>query len=904
MTRNQTKLAILLLFFCLSSLVFPIHRVTVRADAEKPTADFGISGLEQELRKLSTTARMIHTTAHPDDEDGGMLAFESRGMGAAVTLLTLNRGEGGQNKTGSELFDALGILRTLELLAADDYYGVSERFTRVADFGFSKNADETFTQWKGHDIPLGDMVRVIRTFRPDVLVSRFQGAPRDGHGHHQAAGVLTKEAFRAAGDPSRFPEQIKEGLLPWQPKKLYEDNVKPGEDYSVQIDTGTYDPSLGASYIQFALEGLSHQLSQGSGGVRVSPGHHYSYYKLLESTVQTPGSNGGHEQSFFDGIDTSLPGLMNRLSSEGQKTVPFLASGLTDLQGLISQARAAFTPDNPARAASPLLAGLKLVNDLIGQIEPAPLTPDDKLDLLTELRTKRDQFERASNLALGVELDVYVDSPAPKESEPVGFPSPKQTFAVAVPGQTFTLTAHFYNRSSRPITVQDISLDMPPGWKSETIKGDLKSLGTDDTAEVQFRVTVPEDAAYTRPYWHRDDTQQTVYQIDQPQYITLPFPPYPVHAIAKYSLAGADGQVSSVAKVRYIDPLYGQGDRPLAVGPPVSISLQPETRVISAGKSVDEDLLVGVRNDATGEVKGTLHLNLPPGWKSEPETADLNFSHEGELTGVNFKVRSAASKEGRFKLSAVASISGKDYSEGFQIVTRHDLGSFYYYHPASEDVSAVSVKTPEALKIGYVMGAGDEIPQILRQIGMSVTLITPAELASGDLSQFGTIILGIRAYDVRTDVRDYNKRLLEFVSNGGTLVVQYNQSTQVFNSGNYAPYPLTASAKRVTVEEAPVNILKPEDNIFNYPNKIAESDFQGWVQERGTYFMDKWDNQYTALLSSHDPGEEPLNGGLLRAAYGKGTYIYCGYAFFRQLPAGVPGAVRLFVNIVSAGHGR
>ncbi|MGH9763913.1 MAG: PIG-L family deacetylase, partial [Blastocatellia bacterium] len=335
MKSNGLKsLIFTILVLALTVLLLPRPAMRLRrvlADEQKPQVDSGVAGLEQELRKLQTTARMIHTTAHPDDEDGGMLAYESRGTGASVLLMTLNRGEGGQNKTGSELFDALGVLRTLELLAADDYYGVQQRFSRVVDFGFSKNANETFTQWKGHDIPLADMVRVIRTFRPDVLVSRFQGAPRDGHGHHQAAGILTPEAFKAAADPNRFPEQIKEGLLPWQPKKLYTDNVRPNEDYTVRVDTGTYDPVLGMSYLQFALEGLDHQLSQGSGGIKAPPGHRYSYYKLLDSTVPTTGLKGGHEQSFFDGIDTSLVGLASRLGSEEAKT-PFLKPALSDLQ--------------------------------------------------------------------------------------------------------------------------------------------------------------------------------------------------------------------------------------------------------------------------------------------------------------------------------------------------------------------------------------------------------------------------------------------------------------------------------------------------------------------------------------------------------------------------------------------
>src|SRR5215469_8512034 len=315
-------------------LVAPGRRTT--GDGSRPMVDSGIAGLTQALRKLKTTARMIHTTAHPDDEDSGMLALESRGQGAGVLLLTLNRGEGGQNKTGSELFDSLGVLRTLELLTADDYYGVDQRFTRVADFGFSKTPEETFNEWRGREIALGDMVRVIRTYRPDVLVSQFQGNPRDGHGHHQASGILTKEAFKAAADPARFPDQIKQGLLPWQPKKLYMGGVRANEPYTVKLDAGAYDPALGMSYAQIGHLGYAHHLSQGDGRSEGPPGRSYTYYKLLESLVSTPGAaggqgaGGGHEEGFFDGIDTTLPGLAARLGPE-ESSVPFLRPALSDL---------------------------------------------------------------------------------------------------------------------------------------------------------------------------------------------------------------------------------------------------------------------------------------------------------------------------------------------------------------------------------------------------------------------------------------------------------------------------------------------------------------------------------------------------------------------------------------------
>src|SRR5438270_4966584 len=382
-------------------LILPASAADTQVSPDQPLPqDNGAVGLKEMLLRLRTTARLMHTVAHPDDEDGGMLTLESRGKGATVLQLTLNRGEGGQNKIGSGLFDELGIIRTLELLAADRYYGVEQRFSRVVDFGFSKTPDETFQKWGGHDVALADMVRVIRTFRPDVLVSRFQGTSRDGHGNHQAAGILTREAFRAAADPNRFPEQIREGLLPWQVKKLYMDHVYQGEDYNVALNTGANDPVLGTSYVQFAMQGLRHQLSQGAGGWHVDPGDHYSYYKLVDSALTPNSAAVGHEQNFFDGIDTTLPGLADRLGSE-QSEVPDLKPMLAELDQKFQQA-SKDAEKNPEHAAGPLLEAAQRLDALVRLVERADLSPAAKLDLLTRLREKQEQAATAVNLALNV----------------------------------------------------------------------------------------------------------------------------------------------------------------------------------------------------------------------------------------------------------------------------------------------------------------------------------------------------------------------------------------------------------------------------------------------------------------------------------------------------------------------
>jgi len=342
--------------------------------------------------------------------------------------------------------------------------------------------------------------------------------------------------------------------------------------------------------------------------------------------------------------------------------------------------------------------------------------------------------------------------------------------------------------------------------------------------------------------------------------------------------------------------------RTLAIVPAFSVMLEPGQQVIPTDKDGEFVVKVGVSSNLSGAKQGTLRLELPVGWKAEPAQAALEFRQRGEKQEIEFKIFPASLKEGRANIRASLKSGGIEYSEGYSLVTREDLGSFYYYQPALQRISIVDVKVARDLSVGYVMGAGDDIPTVLKQIGMKVTLIPSDKIASENLSQYQTIVLGIRAYDTQKDLAANNKKLLDFVYNGGTLVVQYETSPADFNKGNFTPYPAELSRGRVTVEEAPVTVLAPDDSVFHYPNQITQNDFDGWVQERGLYFMDQWDSHYTPLLASNDPGEQPQKGGLLRAQYGKGTYIYTGYAFFRQLPAGVPGAIRLYVNLLSAGH--
>ncbi|MGZ5233594.1 MAG: NEW3 domain-containing protein, partial [Burkholderiales bacterium] len=509
----------------------------------------------------------------------------------------------------------------------------------------------------------------------------------------------------------------------------------------------------------------------------------------------------------------------------------------------------------------------------------------DKSELLAELQTKQHEFQKAAELALKLELHAQI--------------VPASHGGMVVPGEIVGVDVQLKNGGTQSIEAREFQLDLPKGWSASRASAIAANIAPGQTITAKFHVTVPKDADLTRPYWHRTDPEtQTVYEISDERYATLPFPPPPVHASATYVLGGKTGTI-------HADLLGSEGDKEtqIAVVPAFSVLIDPESQVLRAGGSNTPVVNVTVRNYVAGSAD--IRLQLPQGWTSTPESLAVNFTGTRESKNLRFEVHPPKPYvAGQYEAKAQLTYNGQTYSEGFSVVTREDLGTFYYHQPAVQRVNVVDVKVPEHLNVGYVMGAGDDIPTTLEQLGLSVHLITPEELASGDLSRFDTIVAGIRAYDTRDDLKKNNARLLEYVSNGGTFVVQYNTNPGEFNAGHYTPYPAQLSRDRVSVEEAPVMILAPNDPVFHYPNEITAHDFDGWVQERGLYFMDQWDSHFEPLMSCADPGEPQHQGGLLRARYGKGTYIYTGYAFFRQLPTGVPGAVRLFINLVSAGHER
>jgi hypothetical protein len=651
------------------------------------------------------------------------------------------------------------------------------------------------------------------------------------------------------------------------------------QNYTIKINTGEEDPALGMSYAQFAMEGLRHQLSQGAGGWTLDPGPHYTHYKLVDSVLPSTLDKSGHEKDLFDGIDTGLPALAEKAGKDAE-SVPGLKEHLQNIAELIARAE---KTGSSADKVAPLLEARTATEVLVREIRASSMPKVTQATLLTNLETKKSQLERAANLAAGIELQATAEVP-------VG--SSPDTAFMAVPGQSFLVKVQFNAASNA--SLKSVRLELPAGWTAK----ESKSEGT----AKQFEVRVPTDAEYTRPYWHRDDPERdTINTIDVPADVTLPFPPPPVKVRAVYSIEGKAGTVEATGMVEYKDSAGKAAERAIAVAPAFSVMLDPGENVIPVQDGEASVVKVAVSSNLQGASGGTLRLDVPANWRVEPAQLPVSFHDRGERQEVQFKVSPSNLVPGRVKLRAVLEAGRKKYSEDYTVVTRDDIDTFYYYQPAVQHVSIVDAKVPKDLRVGYIMGAGDEIPPVLRQIGINLTMIPAEQLAQADLRGYHTIVLGIRAYDTQKDVVAQNKKLLDFVSEGGTLVVQYNASASEFNSGKFTPYPATLSHDRVTVEQAPVEILAPDDPVFHYPNQITQKDFDGWVQERGLYFMDSWDSHFKPLLACHDPGQEEQKGGLLKAQYGKGTYIYTGYEFFRQLPAGVPGAVRLYVNLLAAG---
>jgi LmbE family N-acetylglucosaminyl deacetylase len=858
----------------------------------------GSAALWQSLKKLHTRASLIMVTAHPDDEDGGMLTYESRGLGTRVALLTLNRGEGGANVMSPDFFDALGLVRTEELLAADRYYGVDQYWTRVVDYGFSKTKAESIKMWT-HDRVLYDVVRVVRMNRPLVITSVFVGGPSDGHGNHQTAGAMAQEVFKAAGDPNVFPDQIQAGLRAWTPLKDYARVPfnRRGRGLSlstnVEIPEGSYDPVLGMSYVQISREGLGYQKSQNGGGSIPKAGELLSAYHRFGSVV--PASE--KEESFFDGIDTSLLGI-STLAPSGD--TGFLKDGLARINSAVEDAIAKFSAGHPERTGPPLAAGIKETAALLEQVDNSNLPVGAKFNIHHELEIKRVQFNNALAEALGLSIAATVAPQTEPNPLMAMFMGDPETFRIAIPGQDFGVKVHVVNQSPGDVeltktSVETVQQNQPWNISGESAKPE--TLADDKPVESRFTVTVPENSGFTRPYFSRPDIEQSYYDIQDKRFLNLPLAPYPLAGWAEFSYNGVPIRLGQY--VQTIKRITGEGAvyEPLAVGPAISVAISPRAGIVPLD-SKSFSVTSVVHSNVKGPAQGTVQLTLPEGWKSEPSSATFATSADGQDQSVTFRVTPANLSQKPYKITAVGNYKGREYAEGYEVTGYPTLRPYFLYKPATYRLTGVDVKVAPDLKVGYVMGSGDNVPSSLEHLGIQVTSLGPSDVANGDLSKFDVILFGVRAYAARQGLITYNSRFLDYVHNGGVLIVQYNTPEYDHNYGPY-PYVMGSNPEEVTDENSKVNILEPSNPIFNWPNKISEADFGGWVEERGSKWMKSWAPQYQALLETHDEDQPPQKGGLLYAKYGKGIYIYNAYAFYRELPEGVPGAYRLFANMLS-----
>ena len=806
----------------------------------------GASELHELLDRLNTLGSILILGAHPDDERETMIAYFSRGQHLRAAYLSATRGEGGQNRIGSEQAELLGVIRTQELLAARRFDGGEQFFTRAIDFGYSKSPEEALAFW-GRERVIGDIVRTIRRFRPDVILSRFSPTDSSGHGHHTAIGHIAREAYEAAADPRRFPEHIEQGLTPWKATRLYwspplftreheEEQAKRTD--RLRINTGEYNPVLGASYAEIGGAARSMHRSQGMGdGQRKGDSPAYFGYLAGEQAQDT----------LFDGIDTSWRRLQ----------------GADAVRQMLERARDEYRAGSPEKIVPLLLKAYEAVRKI-----------DDGW-----ARVKEQEIIHAIELAAGLWIDASTDR-----------------WDVA-PGAQVELTLSVVNRSGLSFEWQGAGVS---GAVSQAFSREAKPLAGNQVVTRKQTLEIPADTPYSQPAWLRKAGDGNFYHVDEPHLIGLAETPAPLQVT--FEIKGPGGVAFAVTRpviYRWVDQAQGELTRRTEIVPPVAVRFAETNRIFPDAwrRNISVEIESHVEQ-AAGEVS----LQLPAGWQVEPSSQPFELERRGMRTTLAFELHPPA-ESGGGSVTAQLRVGGHTIQNGIREIEYPHIPIQVVFPVAEMRVERADVKLLSK-NIGYIMGSGDKIPEALEQLGAGVTLLSDGELTSGDLARFDAIILGIRALGTRDGVMAAKERLLAYVENGGTLVVQYNTASRRGPSDVLGPYPLAASSERISEEDAPVRLMEPRHPLLESPNRITGKDFEGWVQERGLYFMSEWDERYDALLESNDKDEPPRRGGLLYARYGKGVYIFTGYSWFRQLPAGVPGAYRIFANLVSAGKAR
>ena len=801
------------------------------------------------LRKLGVVGSVLYIGAHPDDENTNLLAYLANHALLRTAYLSLTRGDGGQNLIGAEQGAELGVIRTQELLAARRIDGAEQFFTRARDFGYSKTPEETLRIW-GKDAVLADVVWVIRRFRPDIIITRFSPELADTHGHHTASAQLAVEAFRAAATPTRFPEQLGQGVRPWQAQRLLWNrsswSIKPGEDLSkfLSLDVGKYNPLLGLSYGEMAADSRSMHKSQGFGVARAR-GPIVEYFKLLDQAPSSPSLAG----SVLGGIDFSWSRIKD--SSEVAR--------------LVERAARQFVPATPHK------------------IIPILLQLDKALDFIPDAYWRTHKEDQVRELVLAC-AGLFIEATAADFR--------------AVPGETVEVTATAINRSPAEFSLREVRL---PDSVIPMRIGSLASF------EVKRTVRVPITSALTTPYWLVAPPEPGLFHVEDPTLVGMPEAPAPLAVEFVLVSPISTLTVKRPITFKWTDPVAGERYRPLEVTPPVLVRPSSTVLVLPNG----EPRSLGVRLTAVAApISGTLHPEIPAGWSVSPASAPFELAAKGDEKEILFQIQPST------KLGSQASARGVLRFSAAVGAERFSLGQTRIEHShipmqtilAKADVQLVAFPLERrGTRIAYLPGPGDEIPASLRQAGYQVTVISDPVLADAAASQsaaafatFDAVVTGVRAFNSNARVRAAHAALLAYVQAGGTLVVQYNTNNRLIPLNTpIGPFPLAIGQERVTDENAPVTFILPAHSILNSPNKISERDFEGWQQERGLYFASTWDARYQTVVSMNDPGEPGLRGGILVARYGKGTFIYTGLAFFRQLPAGVPGAFRLFANLLA-----
>ncbi len=877
------------------------------------------------LRHLANTGIAMQATAHPDDEDNGLLVMLNRGMGVRTALATATRGNGGQNEIGPEIFEALGVLRTEELHALHRFDGAEQYFTRAVDFGFSFSLEETYEKW-GKDETTSDFVRLIRTVRPDVVFSAFPPTGTGGGQHHQASAVLSHAAYTLAGDATKYPDQLKDGLRPWQPKKFYyAGGFGPPADAqprarTLRVNTAVYDPLFGKTYAEIGTEARSMHKCQGMAQLLALPGPSARTYQLAETVI--PGQLEREESSMFDGIDTTIPGLAR---FAGPQPPSELVDGLGAIAAAVQEAQKMFDGVRADAILQPLLAGLHLTRTLRNQLRAMGLAQDGGYDIDLRLEQKEREFQQAILVAGAVRVEALADD------------------GVVVPGQAVKVAVLVANNGAADVTVKQVSFAgfdgagqcsltavtagggrgggrggrggaaaAPPPQVISTVRKDV-------VARCEAGLKIPADARVTEPYWHRQgEAGRYTFDADAP--FGLPYRPTPFTMQVRLALegGGADEIVETLpVQYRYEGNIFsGEKRTELLVVPAFSVRVSPEVAIIPtrsigapgptaprSAANTGRELRVTVVNDTAGAAENLVRLQLPAGWSATPSAQALKFSRPDEAQTVRFVLKPAATTvPGEYHVRASVSTPTQTFDRGYQIIEYPHIRRQHIYHDADVALKVLSVKTAPNLTIGYIVGVGDEVPAAIEQLGAKLEYITPDELAWGNLSRFDAIVTGVRAYERRSDLRANNSRLLDYVNAGGTLVVQYNKFE--FNDAQYGPYPAQVGNNRVTDEFAPVNVLAPGDPVLTYPNEITDSTWKNWVQERGLYFLGQKDPRYQDLVSLADPfpyntGEK--RGALVETTYGKGHWVYVGLGLWRQLPAGTDGSYQLLANLISLG---